>query len=252
MSFFKSVEDSHNHSLETLNWLYEYDDFMGSIDTMIDMGCGTGADLEWWATRTTRDESNTPLNIKCLGVDIASSLPIAHRYPNMQYRPQDFEIPINMHQYKYDVLWCHDAFQYAIDPIGTLAKWYDIVSDNGMLVLIVPQTTNLVFNKQVFTQHDCCYHNWTIVSLMHALAISGFDCSGGFFLKRPTDPWLHAVVYKSSHAPMDPKTTRLYDLCDKNLLPESAVSSINRRGFLAQQDLLLPWLDKSLMGFNNH
>jgi hypothetical protein len=157
-----------------------------------------------------------------------------------------------MHQYTYDVLWCHDAFQYAIDPIGTLAKWYDIVSDNGMLVLIVPQTTNLVFNKQVFTQHDCSYYNWTIVSLMHALAISGFDCSSGFFLKRPTDPWLHAVVYKSSHAPMDPKTTRLYDLCDKNLLPESAISSINRRGFLAQQDLLLPWLDKSLMGFNNH
>ena len=71
-------------------------------------------------------------------------------------------------------------------------------------------------------------------------------------MKNPNDPWIHAVVYKSEHPPMDPRTTRWYDLAEKNLLPESAAESVNRRGFLAQPDLLLPWIDKSLMGFNKH
>ena len=66
---FSSPELGHQHSLETLNGLYEYDDFMQSITNVVDMGCGAGYDLEWWATRTTRDESARPLNIKCLGVE---------------------------------------------------------------------------------------------------------------------------------------------------------------------------------------
>jgi hypothetical protein len=249
---FNSANESHQHSRETLEILYEYDDFMGSINTLIDMGCGAGADLEWWATRTTRDEYPRPLNIKCTGVDVADQLPVAHQYPNIDYAKQDFEQPHIMHSYTYDVVWCHDSFQYVINPFQTLANWWDLMSRNSMLAIIVPQTTNLEFNKQVFIQRDGCYYNWTIVSLIHILAVSGFDCSSGFFLKKQSDHWLHAVVYKSEHKPMDPKTTSWYELAEKNLLPESAVESVNRRGFLVQQDLLLPWLDKSLMSFAQH
>ena len=243
---------SHRHSLETLNCLYEYDDFMRSISTLIDMGCGSGLDLEWWATRTTRDEAATPLNIRCLGVDMAKELPIAHRYPNIQYCSQDFEIPIKMHKHKYDIVWCHNAFQYVMDPFNTLAKWWKIMSDGGMLAIVVPQTTNLEFNVQAFDQYDYCYYNWTMVSLLHMLAVSGFDCKEGFFKKNPNDQWLHAVVYKSNHEPMNPKTTRWYDLCDRNLLPESAEKSIQKYGYLRQRDLILPWLDKSLTWLGNH
>jgi hypothetical protein len=53
--------DSHRHSLEVLNQLYEYDDFMASIKTVLDLGCGQGDDLEWWATRTTRDDNPEPM-----------------------------------------------------------------------------------------------------------------------------------------------------------------------------------------------
>jgi len=66
---FKTPEDSYTHSLRTLSALYEYDDFMMSIKTLADMGCGNGLDLEWWATRTMRDDSQEPLNIKCTGYD---------------------------------------------------------------------------------------------------------------------------------------------------------------------------------------
>ena len=44
---FRNAEESHQHSLETLNQLYEYDDFMMSIGTLADIGCGDGKDLEW-------------------------------------------------------------------------------------------------------------------------------------------------------------------------------------------------------------
>ena len=42
---FTKAGDSHKHSLETLNALYQYDDFMSSIGTLVDLGCGNGDDL---------------------------------------------------------------------------------------------------------------------------------------------------------------------------------------------------------------
>lgn len=243
---FKTPQESHSHSLRTLDALYEYDDFMLSINTMADIGCGEGLDLEWWATRTTRDNSNEPLNIKCTGIDIAAACPMAGNYRNTKFISQDFEDPLRIHKTTFDVVWSHDAFQYAINPLSTLANWWHAMSDGGMLAMVVPQTTNMEFNAQAFDQPDGHYYNWTMVSLIHALAVSGFDCAGGFFLKEPGDPWLHAVVYKSDHAPMNPKTTSWYDLADRGLLPATAVSSITKFGYLRQRDLVLPWINKAL------
>jgi SAM-dependent methyltransferase len=245
---FRNAEESHAHSLQTLNMLYEYDDFMASIDTLVDLGCGTGLDLEWWATRTTRDDVPQPLNIDCIGVDLAPQLTIAKRYSNIIYQPVDFETQIYPKKKKlFDVLWCHDSFQYALDPIETLSQWWHIASEGAMLALILPQTTNYRARQQVFTQGSGIYYHHTLVSLIHMLSITGWDCKGGFFKKSLNDPWLHAVVYKSSHKPMNPKTTTWYDLVDKQLLPESAEQCIKRFGELRQQELIVPWLDKSLM-----
>jgi hypothetical protein len=43
---------------------------------------------------------------------------------------------------------------------------------------------------------------------------------------------------------MDPHTTTWFDLADKNLLHPSIVNSINRTGFLKQEEIIMPWLDK--------
>lgn len=237
---------SHTHSLETLNTLYEFDDFMSSIRTMADMGCGTGLDLEWWATRTTRDEAKIPLNIRCVGIDQPPNLPMAHRYKNITYQPQDFCDPIPVGKHKFDVLWCHDSFQYVIDPFTTLKNWRQATSPGGMLALVLPQTTVMQGKTQSYDQWDGCYWHWTMTNLIHVLAVSGWDCATGFFKKQPDDPWLHAIVYRSDHEPRDPRTTRWYDLCDLGLLPETAVDSIKKQGYLRQQDLILPWIDRSL------
>lgn len=219
---------------------------------MADLGCGSGLDLEWWATRTTRDEQRRPLNIKCVGIDRAAELSMAHRYPNMQYQAQDFEQSLLRQKRKFDLLWCHDAFQYVINPLTTLAMWRDCLAPNGMLVLIVPQSTNLQYRAQAFDQRDHCYFHWTVTNLMHVLAVSGFDCADGFWYKNPQDPWLHAVVYRSEKKPQDPTQTSFYQLADLGLLPRTAVDSVNRHGYLRQRDLVLPWLDRSLMSYAGH
>jgi len=247
---FRNAEESHAHSLHTLNALYEYDDFMSSIGTMVDLGCGQGLDTEWWATRTTREDVPQPLNIDCIGVDLAPQLSVAKKYPNITYQSVDFETEvIPKKKKKFDVLWCHDAFQYALDPIETLSRWWHIASESGMLVIIVPQTTNFQARQQVFSQDTGVYYHHTLVSLIHMLAVAGWDCKSGFFKKNLNDSWLHAVVYKSSHEPMNPRTTTWYELAERKLLPDSADACINRHGELRQQELLLPWLDKSLTHF---
>lgn len=76
--------------------------------------------------------------------------------------------------------------------------------------------------------------------------MSGWDCKSGFFLKRVDDPWIHAIVYKGTHGPQDPKTTSWYRLQELKVLPDSADASIQRHGYLKQHDLLLPWIDRNL------
>jgi SAM-dependent methyltransferase len=245
---FRNAEESHAHSLQTLNTLFEYDDFMESINTVVDLGCGSGLDLEWWATRTTRDDSPIPLNIQCTGVDQSDRLSLTQKYSNIRYQQTNFENNISVKKSAlYDVLWCHDSFQYAINPLETLKHWWNIAADGAMLALIIPQTTNFQQRQSVFSQASGCYYHHTVVSLIHMLAVSGWDCRSGFFLKNPADSWLHAIVYKSNVPPMNPQTTTWYDLVDHKLLPESADQCVLKHGELRQQELLVPWIDKSLM-----
>lgn len=250
--FFRNSEESHQHSRRVLDLLYAHADFVESVGSIIDLGCGSGLDLEWWATRTTSDDNPQPLNIRCLGVDRFPELKIAHKYKNIQYISGDFEKPLPLNGKKFDVIWCHDSFQYVTNPFSTLKIWRDIINTNGMMILTLPQTTNLEYNRQAFDQPDGVYFNWTLVSLIHVLTVAGWDTAGGFFQKQPNDPWLNVVVYKGNHEPLDPQTTRWYDLAERNLLPASATEGIKRCGYLRQRDLLLPWLDKSLISYRDY
>jgi SAM-dependent methyltransferase len=238
--------DSHRHSLQVLNQLYEYDDFMASIKTVLDLGCGNGDDLDWWATRTTRDDNPEPLNIRCTGIDLNTELSLTKRRNNVFYQSVDFESDIIPTPLGFDVLWCHDAFQYAQSPVATLSRWWHLASPGGMLCLAVPQTIEI--HRRQFNYHlpSGCYYHHTMVSLMYMLATAGWDCRAGFFKQTPTEPWIYAVVYKGSVEPMDPKTTTWHKLSELNLLPDSAARSIHAHDYLRQQDLVVPWIDHSL------
>jgi len=242
MSFSSEVE-SHQHSLKTLELLYAYPDFMESIDSVCDLGCGKeGYDLEWWATRNLDDDGVIiPLNIECTGIDTNDN--VLSKSNNITYIKHDFETPIDNKQF--DVLYCHDSFQFAINPLKTLEYWHDMLTEDGMLVLQVPSTTNLEYNKLISGQPNFHYYNHTLDSLIHILAVNGFDCNSGFFQQQFNDKWLKAIVYKSDISPMNPTTTTWYDLADKKLIPESGIDSVNEYGYMRREDLVLPWLDYS-------
>jgi hypothetical protein len=247
---FLTPQASHEHSLKTLNMFYEFDDFMESIGSVADLGCGADAlDSIWWATRTTRDDVPEPLNIKVLSVDLFPTI------DRSIFSQGDISYyGTNIEQWRetkrpFDLLWCHNTFQYMTNPMQCLSNWWHLANTHSMLVLIVPQATTIEAGQQAFDQYSGCYYNHTLVSLMHMLAVNGWDCGSGFFYKQANDPWLHAAVYKSSREPMDPKKTSWYDLMEAGLLPESANKSILRHGYLRQRDLTLKWLDGTLVWY---
>ena len=244
-STFRNSQESHAHSRETLDVFYEHDDFMESVGRVADLGSGPDAlDAIWWATATTRDINPIPLNIQVVAVDQFDTFLPAKKVKNLSYQKENLETWKETTR-GFDILWCHNTFQYMTNPLQCLANWWNVAADNGMLVLILPQTTNVEFNVEAFDLPSGCYYNHTLTSLIYMLATTGWDCGSGFFLKKPGDHWLHAIVYKSSQPPRDPRQTSWYDLVDTGLLPDSATKSIMKYGYPRQRDLVLPWLDKS-------
>jgi SAM-dependent methyltransferase len=246
MTQFKNSQESHEHSRKILDILYGYDSFLDSLETVADFGCGNSLDLQWWATLETRDDPPEPRNYKCYAVDknikrvdlSVSSL------PNVRVIEADLEgidppIPRTI-----DFIWCHDTFQYLLNPLQTLGMWNRQLTPNGMLLLSFPQSTYYEYNRLKNTSRSGCFYNHNIVTLMYMLAVNGFDCKDAYFYKDTEDPWLSAAVYKTDIKPLDPKTTTWFDLADQDLLNDSVVECLNRYGYVKQDEIITTWLNK--------
>tara|TARA_R110002074_G_C12401987_1_gene654240 strand:- start:105 stop:803 length:699 start_codon:yes stop_codon:yes gene_type:complete len=225
---------------------YDYDDFMESIGRVVDLGCDTEAlNMLWFANATTRDVQQLPLNIKCIGQSNIDKLLTKHNGISFQKGAPEM---LSKTKRKFDILYCHDTLQFILNPYQALANWWNIANKDAMLVIAVPQTTNVEFNTLEYNTQMNYKHHYTVPMLLYMLAVNGWDCNGGFFKKAIGNPWIFAIVYRSDTKPMDPNTTNLYKLVDEtNLLPDTAVQSITKHGMIKQKDLILPWLDKSLM-----
>ena len=252
MSSFGSPHEKHEHSFKNvLSYMYEYDDFMESVGRVIDLGCDVEAtDMLWWANATTRDETQTPLGIKCVGVNTFEKLNVKHS--SISYQNHDIE-SLNRVKRTFDIVWCYDQLQYLLNPYQALSNWWHIAEKDAMLVIAVPQTVNTEYHIQEYNLSLGHKYHYTMPQLIYMLAVSGWDCRSGFFKKTPGDPWLYAIVYKSNVEPMDPKETNIYKLVEQTeLLPQCAVDGIHRYGKLRQRDLILPWLDKNITIMENH
>ena len=92
MGQFKHQLESHQHSRETLDVLYGYDSFLDSLEVVADMGCGSGLDINWWATLETRDDPPEPRNYVCYAVDKKIQIdPAIQALPNLVVLEKNFE-----------------------------------------------------------------------------------------------------------------------------------------------------------------
>jgi hypothetical protein len=207
------------------------------------MGCGSGEDITWWATLESRDDPPVPYNYNCFAVDRdENKLSQVPNLVNVHKIKKDFNarcIPVEA-----DLIWAHDSLQYSTNPIETLKVWNEQMNVDAMLILSIPQHSGVADNKYYSRTHSGCFYNFTPTSLIYMLAVNGFDCKDAYLLKEFNDPWIHIAVYKSAIAPMDATTTSWFDLIDAGLLNSTVVNSINSYGYLRQEDILYPWLDK--------
>ena len=252
MSSFGSPQEKQEHSFKNvLSYMYGYDDFMDSVGRVVDLGCDVEAtNMLWWANATTRDETQTPLGIKCVGVNTFEKLNVKHN--SISYQNYDIE-SLNSVKKPFNIVWCYDQLQYLLNPYQALSNWWYIADTDAMLVLAVPQTVNTEYHIQEYNLALSHKYHYTMPQLIYMLAVSGWDCRSGFFKKTPGDSWLYAIVYKSNVEPIDPKETNIYKLAEQTeLLPQCAVDGIHKYGKLRQRDLILPWLDKNIMIMEQH
>ena len=253
MDQFNNAHQSHEHSLEVLKLLESYDDFMDSISSIADMGCGRGFDINWWARNEyieiTEDEQGNihetvrPRNYRCYAVDRDTVQINKEMLPNnVNIIQGDFEKQLLSRPV--DLMWCHNSFQYATNPMGTLKLWNEQLVENGMLYIGIPYQTDYVHNRLSVRSANYSYFNHNFLSMVYMLAVNGFDCRDAYFLKNSGNPWLHIAVYKSHYEPMNPGTTSWYDLADKNLINDYMKNSLNKYGHVRQEDILYTWLDK--------
>ena len=233
-----------SHSLGTLEILHQFDDFLESIHTVADVGCGTGEDITWWATLKKFEDPPKPYNFNCFAVDIdGSKLAQIPDLKNINKVNRDFSeeylFPVSI-----DFMWAHDSLQYSTNPLLTLRRWNEAMTVNGMMILSVPQHSGVEFNKYYSRTYSNCYYHYTPTMLLYMLAVNGFDCRDAYLLKKFQDPWINIAVYKTDIAPMDPAKTTWYDLVETNLLHPSIVTSVNKHGCLRQEEVVMPWLDR--------
>lgn len=237
------MQQSIRHSQHILNYIREYDSFLDSLKTIAVMGCGTGEDVTWWATLETRDDPPEPYNYKVFAVDRdASKLASIPSLSNIHKLERDFNnvcLPIPT-----DLMFSHDCLQYSSNPLATLKVWNEMMNVNGMLVLSVPQHSGVEHNRYYSRTHSGCYYHYTPTNLIYMLAVNGFDCRDAYLLKKFGDPWINIAVYKSTVKPMDPSTTSWTDLVSLGLLHPSIENSIVQYGYLRQEDIVMPWLDR--------
>ena len=232
-------------SLEVLELLGEHHEFMETIKNVAVFGDAHGNDAAWWSDYRLDDEhekshykiknfvtknqtrgSNKRSNIKVIETDISET-------------SEDKE--------SFEIIWANSCLQNSSNPLKTLKHWWDLLKEDGMLVVSVPQTSFIddLGRWQMYSRSGE-YFSWNMVNLIQSLAVCGFDCRDGHFKQKRHESYIWASVYKGSVPPQDPATTSWYDLKDLGLTPIILDNCIDRFGYVKHEFLKVEWLDHSV------
>ena len=236
--------DSH----ATLELLSQHHEFMESLKNIAVFGDCTGDDSAWWADyKLDPDDPETKLK---LNINIYNSENVkirnANKRSNMRFVKADWS-ETGAEPDSFELLWANNCLQKSTDPLSTLRHWWNILQEDGMLCLCVPQNNYIDdLSRWQMNSYSGEYFNWNMINLIHCLAVSGFDCRDGHFKQTRHDPYIWAAVYKSSEQPMNPKKTNWYHLMEKQLTPHSLDNLIQSKGYVSYDALKVEWLDHSI------
>jgi SAM-dependent methyltransferase len=242
-----SIEQSkinHAHSLETLEMLNQYQDYMDNLENVTDMGCGYGYDSAWFAQLLS--DSGVHRNIKVNAVDIQLDHIYTSRHDNINYIEKDFGAT-GIEQNSQDLIWAHNSLQYSLAPMYTLYHWWQILKNEGMLLVTVPYNFSINTHRDILKVETMysngCYYNWTMGSLIMHLVATGFDCRNSHFKIDRKNGYLYASVYKLPNLPNP--TMNWYEMCDRKLLPLSIEQSVMGNGNFHETDIVVEWIDRT-------
>ncbi len=243
---FPDKNASHAHSLKVLNGLENFDDFMDSISTIIDVGCGNGHDSYWWATRTIRDDSGNvigtrPIDVTALDCDISKIDTAVSELGKIKFVESDFDnIPVE--KPSYDIVWAHDVLQFSADPYTTLCEWNRVCHNGGMLLLSVPRTQRNFYNRYTAIQYDKVYHHYSLVNLIYLLALAGFDTIDDRYMQSVNDTHMWIASYKTDTP--KPKNTSMHELA--HLFSKQVNDLITKYGYISDEYLKGTWFNGSM------
>ena len=248
---FTTEQESHEHSLQTLEQLNEHYEFKTSVSNVLDIGCGRELlDLKYWANMTDEFDENNPgrrLNIDCVGLNKILIGPPAEK--NISVVQHDFNTEQGMGKFKkkFDVVWCHDVMQYSWSPLWFLNHVNKVTADGGMLYLCVPSTINTLYHRfESYTKSEY-FSTFTITQLIYLLALNGFDTKDFYIKKEPYTDRIEVMTYKVSK-PLDYSTT-WYQLMEKDLLTPNMGEIIFQKGYLTNQGLVTTWIDGTVFDY---
>lgn len=248
-----TTQQSHEHSLQTLELLDGFDDFKASIKHLADFGCGQGLDLEYFANMQEYDEDGLPsryLDINCVGFDLTCEKIKPQRH-NIKYKNWD----LNNHKdamwsVPFDVVWCHDVMQYLHSPVNFLRFVNKNMNTGGMLYLGVPSTVSVLHNR--FQNYTPSGHlnTFTVSQIIYLLALSGFDVKDFYLNKHKHTDYIDVVIYKERDPlPID---TSWYAMVDMGILNEQQQELVLKNNILSDQGLTALWLNGVVQDFRWH
>ena len=234
-------QESHSHSLVTLNYLSMLDDYLMGLDNICVMGGGMGYDAVWWASLVSPDGQKYNFNVTA--VEVAPP----HNIQTVQGMKWIFEDFSTIELPSQDLIWCHNALHHALNPVATLFHWHKLLQKDGLLIVEIPYSLSISQHIQHNTVNvnmvNGMYHVYTISSLIVQLASAGFDCRNAHFQFDKQNRWLRAAVYKTTDEPRVYRS--LYELKDTGRLPYCLDAKLSAIDNFDEKDLVLEWIDRS-------
>jgi trans-aconitate methyltransferase len=234
-------------SLAVLTLLGQHHEFMESIKHIAVMGDSTGEDTAWWSDYwLTQGDDSAAAKLNITVYDTEKRFRNINKRKNISLANRDMS-DTGAEPNSVDLIWASNCLQKSTNPLATLKHWWEILKEDGMLCMSVPQTSYIDdLSHWQMKSYSSQYFSWNMLNLIQCLAVNGFDCRDGHFKQTRHDPHIWGSVYKGKISPMDPAKTNWYHLHEAGLTPYSLDNIIHSRGYISFESLKVEWLDHSI------